>query len=167
MSESEILLPQKEITKPPIVARREIIGLNQMLSQESVGGNAGPGRAAVNAIYNGGLGAGEFTFITGSVKEGEITNVLFYIWVGDLGEKVEQGMAGIPVVPSLIQLVEVSKSLSEIQKETLRRRTLEHNAYQIVNFLRTGGKISDLPKDVLLPDLETLEKIAKARGKGN
>lgn len=140
---SETEKPQNKIVP------RRIEGMDKVTGLESSGGNAGENRVAVNAYY---VGTGDEEFIFSNRPQdfgGRAADVIFVVdrpfqqWLKALKERK------VPV-PALILDV-----LGNGDREFFRRRTLEHNAFEIKSFLEAGGKIEDLPQTPLMPPPES------------
>lgn len=137
---------------------REIPGLVEVISGESVGGNAEDGRAGANAIYLGDNSNPKFIFTNYAEKEyGRPTDLTFRVIVPlkTMMDAIKKG--GIPP-PSLIESIHTE--LDDEAKDAISRRAVEHNAYEILDFLKRGGNTDTLPATPLMPDLEDLKSLS-------
>lgn len=147
---------------PKSLQPQRIPGLIPFIAQESLGGTAGANRTAANAVF---IGEGEtrrLAFTNFAQRDygrvaSEVTIRIKYQHPKIL-ETIRK--ARYPEPPGLIDYVSVVEGVREEDKNQLMQQILEHNAYEILEYLKVGGDPFWLPKGIpYMPDLDELRKL--------
>lgn len=145
-------LEQGSFKKEP----RKIPGLNNQSTQESMGGNAGGGSLGVNATYK--ESGKDILFDFGSTPDllNNPDRVIFKIKLPDNIREIMK--AGPPYPPTLIEDVFFKSKTDQAKEDLVRRKATEHNQAMVLDYLRNGGSFDLIPKTLLSPELEELQR---------
>lgn len=129
---------EKNLKKPLPLVPEKIPNFDELVSQESIGGNAGPRKAGLMGKVEIGEKGKGIRLVSNHKGEG----IDFVFRVGmDILQMVELLRQGKLPPPGLIEEAEM-RGNAESEEPFVAQIARNHNAYEIVDFINKGGDIS-------------------------
>lgn len=141
---------------------KEIAGLDEFITLESIGGNAGPGRAGARALFLN-TPEQEFLFTNSASVNREHgrdnSDIIFGVKGADAKRMMELIKSGQETPPFIIDEIAVKNKFGEENLEVITRRAREHNAQRVLDYYLKHGNMDDLPSSQYSPTNDEIRQL--------